>query len=115
VCLNATELYDMMTAIPEIKPFSSTVFPPNGILLLSSQDIPLKRYLGARPQPGDPAPPPSVYSMCLVMPSRFGMREARSAILKPRIMCFPGCIYGQEAPLGDMLLKPEVGCKLFDE
>ncbi|KAK4523864.1 hypothetical protein GAYE_SCF00G1760 [Galdieria yellowstonensis] len=99
VCLNATELYDMMTAIPEIKPFSSTVFPPNG----------------ARPQPGDPAPPPSVYSMCLVMPSRFGMREARSAILKPRIMCFPGCIYGQEAPLGDMLLKPEVGCKLFDE
>ncbi|EME25900.1 uncharacterized protein Gasu_64430 [Galdieria sulphuraria] len=99
VCLNATELYDMMNAIPEIQPFASTVFPPNG----------------AKPQPGDPAPPPSVYSMCLVMSSRFGMREARSAILKPRIMCFPGCIYGQEAPLGDMLLKPEVGCKLFDE
>eukprot|EP00871_Galdieria_phlegrea_P000112 jgi/Galph1/1100/GphlegSOOS_G5793.1 len=99
VCLNATELYEMMNTIPEIKPFASTVFPPNG----------------AKPQLGDPAPPPSVYSMCLVMSSKFGMREARSAVLKPRIMCFPGCIYGQEASIGDMLLKPEVGCKLFDE
>ena len=92
LCLNAQELYDMLVHVTELEPFRTTIFPD-----------------GNRPGPSDPPPSPGTLSLCVSMHKAFGDRRARSTELILRIVCLPGCIYGQDLRVGDMYLDPEKG------